>query len=172
MTRLAEQSGLVASRAARLPGTAGWAASIAAIRPAAPGQEPAALAALVAAAVRQYPDFGPAAPVLLVHTATAPNAVRHVLPSLPLSVWADSFRHAWTAVAAIQAMYAPARGSGVRLAGLTEADAGAQALRRAAEHGDEHVLKFTDTAVDAFDAAGDPALLAAAAQARVLIARP
>jgi hypothetical protein len=159
VTRLPEQSGFVASRAARLPGTAGWAASIAAIRPAAPGQEPAALAELVAAAVRQYPDFGPAAPVLLVHTATAPNAVRHVLPSLPSSLWADSFRHAWTAVAAIQAMYAPVRGS-------------AHALHLAAEHGDEHVLKFTDTAVDAFDAAGDPALLAAAAQARDLIARP
>lgn len=48
----------------------------------------------------------------------------------------------------------------------------ADALHRAAEHGDEHVLKFTDTAFDAFDACGDPGLLAAAARARELIARP
>jgi hypothetical protein len=172
VTRLADQSGFIAHRAGRLPATAGWAESTAAIRPVAAGQEPAALAELVTAAVRMYPEYGPAAPVLLVHTATAPNAVRHVLPSLPRSLWADSFRHAWTAVAAIQAMYAPVAGVADRAAAPGRSDAAADVLDRAAEHGDEHVLKFTDTAVDAFDASGDPALLAAAARARELISRP
>ncbi len=39
----------------------------------------------------------------------------------------------------------------------------------AAGHGDEHVIKFTDTAVDAFGISGDPDLLAAAGLARELI---
>jgi hypothetical protein len=43
------------------------------------------------------------------------------------------------------------------------------ALHRAAGHGDEHVIKFTDTAVDAFGISGDPDLLAAAGLARELI---
>jgi hypothetical protein len=172
VTRLADQSGFIAHRAGRLAATAGWAQSTAAIRPAPAGQEPTALAELVTAAVRQYPEYGPAAPVLLVHTATAPNAVRHVLPSLPRSLWADSFRHAWTAVAAIQAMYAPVAGAADRGPAPAANDAAADALHRAAEHGDEHVLKFTDTAVDVFDASRDPGLLSAAARARELIARP
>ncbi|HEY1642473.1 MAG TPA: hypothetical protein VGG35_17405 [Streptosporangiaceae bacterium] len=172
VTRLADQSGFIAHRAGRLAATPGWAASVAAIRPASAAQAPAALAALVTAAVRQYPGNGPAAPVLLVHAATAPNAVRHVLPSLPESLWADSYRYAWTAVAAIQAMYAPVTGTADRGPEPGGPDAVADALHRAAGHGDEHVLKFTDTAVDAFGACGDPALLAAAGRARELISRP
>jgi hypothetical protein len=50
--------------------------------------------------------------------------------------------------------------------------AAVEALHRAAGHGDEHVIKFTDTAVDALDIGGDPGLLAAAALARELIPRP
>jgi hypothetical protein len=51
-------------------------------------------------------------------------------------------------------------------------DGGVEALHRAAGHGDEHIIKFTDTAVDAFDISGDPDLLAAAGLARELIPRP
>ena len=48
-------------------------------------------------------------------------------------------------------------------------DGAVEALHRAAGHGDEHVIKFTDTAVDAFGISGDPDLLAAAGLARELI---
>jgi Questin oxidase-like len=172
VVRLADQTGFIAHRAARLATTAGWTDSVAAMRPVEATQAPAALAELMAAAVRGYLCHGPAAPVLLVHTATAPNAVRHVLPSLPGSVWAESVRHVWTAVAAIQAMYAPARGTPRRTSAPHGADAAADALHRAVGHGDEHVIKFTDTAVDAFDSCGDPGLLTAARLARELIPRP
>ena len=172
VVRLADQTGFIAHRAARLAATPGWAGSVAAIRPAEAARAPEALAELVTAAVRQYGGHGPAAPVLLVHTATAPNAVRHVLPSLPESLWAASFSHAWTAVAAIQAMYAPGGVAGRRAAAPRGNDAAAETLHRAAGHGDEHVIKFADTAVDAFGIDADPGLLGAAALARELIPSP
>jgi hypothetical protein len=168
VARLADQTGFVAHRAARLGTTPGWTGSVAALRPVAAAQVRAALTDLVAAAVHNYLRYGPAAPVLLVHTATAPNAVRYVLPSLPQPLWTDSLAHVWRAVAAIQAMYAPAHGTCAPQGNENAADA----LRRAAEHGDEHVLKFTDTAVDAFNDSGDPNMLAAAGLARELIGRP
>jgi len=172
VARLADQSGFIAHRAARLATTVGWTDSVAAMRPIDASRAPAALAELVAAAVQEYLGHGPAAPVLLVHTATAPNAVRHSLPSLPESVWADSVWHVWTAVAAIQAMYAPARVTSRRAPARHGDDAADEALHRAADHGDEHVIKFTDTAVDAFGIFGDPGLLTAAGLARELIPRP
>jgi hypothetical protein len=46
------------------------------------------------------------------------------------------------------------------------------ALQQAAEHGDEHVLKFADTAVEAYDRTGDPDLLAATLHVGALIPRP
>ena len=172
VVRLADQSGFIAHRAARLATTAGWTDSVAAMRPVEAAREPAMLEELVAAAVRGYLCHGPASSVLLVHTATAPNAVRHVLPSLPESMWADSVSHVWTAVAAIQAMYAPAQVTSRRKPVPHKEDVRVEALHRAADHGDEHVIKFTDTAVDAFDSCGDPDLLGAAGLARELIPRP
>ena len=46
------------------------------------------------------------------------------------------------------------------------------ALARAARHGDEHVLKFTDTAVDVYRRTGNPGALAAAQHAAQLIDPP
>ena len=111
--------------------------------------------------------------MLLVHTATAPNAVRHVLPVLPSGQWLPSLTAAWAAAAAVVATYAPAQPAPVESVvragrGLTREDA----LQRAAEHGDEHVLKFADTAVEAYDRAGDPALLAATLHVGALITPP
>ncbi|MDR2987038.1 MAG: questin oxidase family protein [Nocardiopsaceae bacterium] len=169
VTRLADQSGLIAHRAARLATTAGWQDSAAALRPIEGSRAEAALGEIVAAAVRGYLRYGPAAPVLLIHTATAPNAVRHVLPSLPESLWAASAEQVWTAVAAIQAMYAPPSHAEIQTQAAQSRDAVAEALDRAARHGDEHVIKFTDTALDAFGASSDQSLLAAAALARGLI---
>jgi hypothetical protein len=37
------------------------------------------------------------------------------------------------------------------------------------EHGDEHVIKFTDTAVEAYTRTGDPDTLAAAAHVATLV---
>jgi hypothetical protein len=168
LPRLADQSGFVAHRIGRLASTPGWLDGVRAVRPASAAQAPGRLAELVETATNAYLEHGYGAPVLLVHTATAPNAVRHVLPALPEETWPASFDAAWAAAAAIVAMYAPQQARDERAPALS-ADPAAEALTRAAQHGDEHVLKFTDTVVDVYDRTGDPAVFAAARHAAELI---
>lgn len=172
--RLAEQRGFIAHRLNRLAELPGWPAALAALRPATnPADVPARLADLVQAGVSGYLTHGQASPVLLVHTATAPNAVRHVLPVLPESLWVPSFAAVWMASAAITAAYVPVEP--VRCATPTPpigADPAAEVLDRAARHGDEHVIKFVDTAIDVFDHTGHPDALAAALHAAQLIESP
>ena len=45
-------------------------------------------------------------------------------------------------------------------------------LDRAVDHGDEHVIKFTDTAAEAYARTGQPGTLAAALRAAALIPSP
>jgi hypothetical protein len=158
--RLADQSGFIAHRLSRLDR----------LPPPPAGSDPLQqLTDLVDAATRAYLTYGPAAPVLLVHTATAPNAVAHLLPVLPQELWAASYATTWSAVAAIIAMYAPVQGATV----LPEDPGNASTvLDRAAAHGDEHVLKFTDSAVEAYERRPDPDLLRATQLARALITAP
>ncbi|MFR9775367.1 questin oxidase family protein [Micromonospora sp. MS34] len=169
--RLATQDGFIAHRVGRLATTPGWPHSLRAIRPARTVDVPARLAELVDAATRSYLVRGHGSPVLLVHTATAPNAVLHTLPVLPEPLWVPSFDAAWAAAAAITATYAPTRRA--PRPDVTPAPAGddpvTEVLHRAADHGDEHVIKFTDTAVEAYERAHDPDLLAAALRAGELI---
>jgi hypothetical protein len=111
--------------------------------------------------------------VLLVHTATAPNGVLHTLPALPQAFWAPSFIAAWTAAAALTAAYAPAAPpEHPRRQALGGTDPARDALAQAARHGDEHVLKFTDTAVDVYRRTGDTGALTAAQHAAQLIDPP
>jgi hypothetical protein len=163
LPRLPERSGLIAHRIERLGGLAGWPAAVAALS--APEDVPTALAALVDAATVRYLRVGRDSPVLLVHTATAPNAVLHCLPVLPRELWAPSLAAAWTAAAAITATYAGAPADAPRVAATPDG-----LLERAADHRDEHVIKFADTAVESFERTGDPAALAAAHLAADLIA--
>ena len=170
--RLADQKGPIAHRLARLTDLPGWPAALNAVRaPAGPGEVPAALTGLIDAATLGYHRYGDAAPVLLVHTATAPNAILHTLPELPGEQWLPSFTYGWAASAAIIATYAPPDAATVAYGPVGRADAD-DALAVAAGHGDEHVLKFTDTAVEVFDRTGDPDALAAAQHAADLIDRP
>jgi hypothetical protein len=169
--RLADQSGFIAHRIGRLAATPGWLDAVRDVRPVAAADVPDRLNDLVDAATRGYLGYGYGSPVLLVHTATAPNAVRHVLPALPDELWPASFDAAWAAAAAIVAMYAPREASDQSEAPLSN-DPAAEALTRAAEHRDEHVLKFTDTAVDVYERTEDPAVLVAARHAAQLIDPP
>lgn len=169
--RLADQSGLIAHRLRRLAELRGWTDALSALpAPADPADVPARLADLVHAGVLGYLSHGQASPVLLVHTATAPAAVLHTLPVLPEELWVPSFAVAWAASAAITATYAPSR---AEPAGQPPAPGGtdpvAEVLGLAGAHGDEHVIKFTDTAVEVFDQSGDPAALSAALRAGQLI---
>jgi hypothetical protein len=174
LPRLPEQSGVIRDRFARLADLPAWTPSLTTLRaPAAPAEIPAALASLVEAGVRQYATLGYGSPVLLVHVATAPNAMGHLLPALPQALWPSSFAATWAACAAITVAYAPAT---PRPAPARPAPAGpaapADVIARAAEHGDEHVIKLTDTALDAYARTADPALLTAATHCAELITPP
>jgi hypothetical protein len=97
--------------------------------------------------------------IMLVHAATAPNAVLRVLPSLPVDQWLASQQAAWIATAAVVTMYdgtLPSPGS--RPAPVRCAD---DTFALAVEHKDEHVIKFADTALDVFAWTANEAVLAA-----------
>jgi hypothetical protein len=167
--RVPVQHGTVADRLGQLDGLDGWPDALAALRP--PAEPPRLvlqLRALVDAAARRYASYGHASPVLLVHTATAPNAVLQTLPVLPPALWPASAAAVWTAVAAITAAYATAFSTDSPSApGEPQA-----ALDLAVAHGDEHVIKLTDTVMDVADWGGGTAALAASARAAALITSP
>ncbi|MFD5435100.1 questin oxidase family protein [Kitasatospora sp. NPDC127067] len=120
-----------------------------------PGEVPGRLAELVRAATHRYATHGHGEETMLVHAATAPNAVLRTLPALPPALWPASLRAAWTASAAVTAMYAPAAPAAYVPPGAFTPE---EVFERALAHGDEHVIKLTDTALDVGDA---PALTAA-----------
>ncbi|MEV3859542.1 questin oxidase family protein [Streptomyces sp. NPDC050095] len=116
------------------------------------------LTELVAAATHRYATHGHGEETMLVHAATAPNAVLRTLPALPRPLWVPSLAAAWTASAAVTAMYAPDAPVDYRAPGTFTAE---EVVERALAHGDEHVIKFTDTALDV----GDERALTAALRA-------
>ncbi|QNP68735.1 DUF4243 domain-containing protein [Streptomyces roseirectus] len=115
------------------------------------------LTELVRAATHRYATHGHGEETMLVHAATAPNGVLRALPALPRALWAPSLHAAWSASAAVTAMYSPAEAVAWTPTGLTPEEV----VERAAAHGDEHVIKLTDTALDV----GDEQALAAAVRA-------
>ncbi|MFG2334257.1 hypothetical protein ACGFMM_32290 [Streptomyces sp. NPDC048604] len=115
----------------------------------------ARLAELVRAATHRYATHGHGEETMLVHAATAPNAVLRTLPALPHELWAPSLQAAWTASAAVTAMYAPDEPVPYVPPGTITPE---EVAERALAHGDEHVIKLTDTALDFAD---EPALAAA-----------
>lgn len=170
--RLAHQDGPIAGRLARLAELPGWSDAVRGLRAASdPDSARDVLARLVDAATLRYLTHGHAAPVLLVHTATAPNAVLHTLPALPRELWPASLSAVWAASAAITAAYGPAEPAprAELPAAPTDSDGVSEVLDRAVQHRDEHVLKFTDTAADVYERTGNPDALAAAVRVEELI---
>ena len=110
---------------------------------------------------------------MLVHSATAPTAILRSLPALSADLWVPSAAAAWAASAALTSIYAP--GTAAPREELPDAPPGpgavAETFARAVGHGDEHVIKFADTAVDVHARTGSPAALAAALRAVELIPR-
>jgi hypothetical protein len=164
---LPDRTGLIAHRLARLGTMPSWAAAVGSLAVPETADVPTVLAALVDAATVRYLRVGRDAPVLLVHTATAPNAVLHCLPVLPRELWRPSLAAAWTAAAAITVTYAGAPRSATSL--LRAEDPVGVLLDRAADHRDEHVIKFADTAVESYERTGNLEALAAAHLAADLI---
>ena len=170
--RLADQSGGFRDRFARLAKLPAWPAATLAEGP--PEEIRAWLSGLSDAAVLRYPDIAHGNPVMLVHSATAPTAILRSLPALDAELWAPSAAAAWDAAAALGAIYAPSGpvspGQGTAVpdgAGAIE-----EVFARAVAHGDEHAIKFADTAADVYERTGNPAAIAAAVRAVELIPRP
>ncbi|GAA2695186.1 questin oxidase family protein [Streptomyces aculeolatus] len=152
------QAGGIRERLAQLTpeSTPGWPAAVSALAPArTPEEAREALAGLVRAAVHRYAAYGHGEPLMLVHAATAPNAVLRTLPALPRDLWVPSYAAAWAASAAVTAAYEPAAPLPPERIPAPPAGDAAQAadelLTRAAAHGDEHTIKFVDTALDVGD---------------------
>lgn len=154
---------------AQLPLTPGWLDTTESLHvPDDPEAVRESLAALVRAATLNYGDHGHGNGIMLVHAATAPNAVLRTLPALPRELWAGSFAAAWVATSAITALYAaddplPAPDA----ASLTPEEV----FERAVANGNEHAIKFADTALDVAAASkdGDTRALSAALNAVRLI---
>ncbi|MEU4109600.1 questin oxidase family protein [Streptomyces sp. NPDC027717] len=153
VTPIAEQDGSFPARLDRVTGLPVWAADVSA-----PDEARRRLTELVRAATHRYATHAHGEPTMLVHAATAPNAVLRTLPALPRELWVPSMRAAWTASAAVTAMYAPDAPAAYVPPGTLTAD---EVFERALAHGDEHVIKLTDTALDV----GDEQALAAALRA-------
>jgi len=70
-----------------------------------------------------------------------------LLPALPSEFWPSSFAATWAACAAITVAYAPAQ---PRPPAAGPAPEPGDLMSRAARHGDEHVIKLTDTVLDVY----------------------
>jgi hypothetical protein len=173
--RIAEQAGGIGDRLARLGALAAWPAALAGFSvPAAPEQVRALLAELVDAATIRYLFYGHGNGVMLVHSATAPSAVLRTLPALDHGLWAPSLAASWAASSALTAVYAPAEPAPraqlpAPPGGRPREEAAREVFARAVEHGDAHVIKFADTAVDVFARTGNPDAISAALRAAELI---
>jgi hypothetical protein len=144
----------------------GWPAAVeAACGPAQTSDVPDAVDSIVDAAVVSYVRNGYGDPIMLVHAATAPAALRAMLADLPEELWRISYDAAWAMTAAVTAMYAPEEPDRTAVEASTT---GAEALERALDNGDEHVIKFTDVAVLAHER-GSELALEAASRADVLM---
>ncbi|GIJ76671.1 Protein of unknown function [Micromonospora phaseoli] len=124
---------------------------------------PARLAGIVHAAVVRHGTHGYANPVMLVHAATAPNAVLRTLPALPGRLWAASLAAAWAATAAVTAAYAPATGRPAPPA-APDVDPG-EVMRHAVNSAGPHAIKFADAALDTYATTSDTTVLAASLRA-------
>jgi hypothetical protein len=151
-------SGGFPARLGRVVSLPAWAATVAD-----PDEAHRRLRELVRAATHRYVTHGHGDATMLVHASTAPNAVLRALPALPRPLWAPSLHAAWTASAAVTSMYAPDAPVAYTASGTfppdanetTEATEATEApdevFERAVAHGDEHVIKFADTALDVGD---------------------
>lgn len=131
------------ARLGRVAGLPAWAADVSE-----PDEAHRGLTELVRAATHRYATHGHGEETMLVHASTAPNAVLRALPALPRTLWAPSLHAAWTASAAVTSMYAPDAPVAYTAPGTFSPD---EVFERALAHGDEHVIKFTDTALDVGD---------------------
>ncbi|MDT0458096.1 questin oxidase family protein [Streptomyces sp. DSM 41527] len=169
LPRVADQHVTPVRGYAQLPDTQNWLRTTESLHvPDDPEAVREGLTALVRAATLNYADYGHGNGIMLVHAATAPNAVLRTLPALPRELWAGSFAVAWAATSAVTAIYAA---DAPLPAPHADAVTPEEVFERAVAHGNEHAIKFADTALDVAAASeeGDTRALSAALNALALI---
>jgi hypothetical protein len=168
--RVPDQRFGIRARLAQLADLGPWAA-VAGSVPGEPGSDVTTrLATIVDAAVMRHGTHGHGSPVMLVHAATAPNAVLRALPALPQSQWEPSIAAAWAAAAAVTAAYAPAEGLAAPPSPATTDIE--HVMQRAVDSGDAHAIKFADSAIDTYARTGDRTLIDRAAHSIGLLTAP
>ncbi len=139
----------------------------------APEQAPRLLSEMTLQFADVYLGHPEVYPVPLVHGVTAPAAVRIVLPHLPQALHEPTLARIWQVQTAfLLAFTVDRRGEGTtawrsEVADLPPVD---ELGARAAEHGDEHVIKFTEACLREYALRPDPRYPAAAfaAQRRIV----
>ncbi|MEV0375143.1 hypothetical protein AB0I10_36135 [Streptomyces sp. NPDC050636] len=138
----------------------------------APEQAPRLLSEMTAQFADVYLGHPEVYPVPLIHGVTAPAAVRLVLPHLPHELYEPTLAQLWQVHAAFLLAFTVDRRDEGTTAWRSEVpdlppmdELGA----RAAEHGDEHVIKFTEACLREYALRPDPRYPAAAfaAQRRI-----
>ena len=123
-----------------------------------PAEARSRLTELVRAATHRYATHGHGEETMLVHAATAPNAVLRTLPAAPRGpVGAEPARRLDGVGRGDACTRRTPRSPYVPPGRITPEEV----VERALAHGDEHVIKLTDTAMDF----GDERALAAALRA-------
>ena len=167
---LSRRTGGIVERLDRLGRMEAWPSLL--VPPALPATPDAVegwLAELIDEAVVRYLQYGQGDEIMLVHSVTAPTAVLRTLPALHRRLWAPSARAAWAATAALTSIYGTATPAPPEILPHPATRSAADAFARAVDHGDEHVIKFADAALDSYVRTGDDQALLAIFRAAELI---
>ncbi|MFE0047650.1 hypothetical protein [Streptomyces albireticuli] len=133
-----------ARRLARPDELAGWSEALDALAPARAQWLLSEMTTEFAGVYLGHPEVFP---IPLVHGVTAPAAVRLVLPHLPVELHEPTVAVLWQVHVAFLLAFTADRGGeaeAAREAAETEPLSFGELAARAVEHGDEHVLKFTE----------------------------
>jgi hypothetical protein len=143
-----------------MPDIAGWGQAVSQL--ASPDDIQSALSDMIVTFVQVNLAHPDQLAIPLIHTVTAPAALRVMLPHLPEELHLLSFIAVWRANAALLATFAPQRAA--ELADVAP-DGGEPTVserelaERAVEHGDEHALKYTEACLREYRLRPDPRLL-------------
>ncbi|MGW0389524.1 questin oxidase family protein [Streptomyces sp. NPDC003042] len=138
----------------------------------APEQAPRLLSEMTAQFADVYLAHPEVYPVPLIHGVTAPAAVRLVLPHLPHALHEPTLARLWQVQSAfLLAFTVDRRGEGTDAwrAEVPEVPPSDELGARAAAHGDEHVIKFTEACLREYALRPDPRYPAAAFAAQLRI---
>ncbi|WP_131736994.1 questin oxidase family protein [Actinomadura roseirufa] len=105
---------------------------------------PAALSELTALHAGRYAETAPYPPIPLVHTVTAPAALRLVLPVLPAELQLSSYAAVVTVAEAVWKAFPVTPGTGPAAAEGYLPPAGELLVARSVELGEEHAIKLTE----------------------------